>query len=59
MVHGERAGCVSSLAFHLASYLHIFAAAFGVSVLLVTVPSLLAALNIVGGCYLIWMCFQL
>lgn len=55
MAHGARAGWLSSFAFHIASYLHIFAAAFGVTVLLKTAPFLLIMLKVVGGCYLIWM----
>ncbi|MEM9043812.1 MAG: LysE family translocator [Pseudomonadota bacterium] len=55
MAHGTRAGWLSSLAFHLASYLHIFAAAFGVTVLLKAAPVFVFALKVVGGCYLIWM----
>lgn len=59
MAHGARAGWLSSLAFHFASYLHIFAAAFGVTVLLKTAPVLLIVLKIVGGFYLIWMGIRL
>ncbi|WP_300063942.1 LysE family translocator [uncultured Roseobacter sp.] len=59
MAHGARAGWLSSFAFHLASYLHIFAAAFGVTVLLAAAPVLLLVFKIVGGCYLIWMGMRL
>ncbi|MEM6636200.1 MAG: LysE family translocator [Pseudomonadota bacterium] len=59
MAHGARAGWLSSAAFHLASYLHIFAAVFGVTVLLKTAPILLIVLKVIGGCYLIWMGFRL
>lgn len=59
MAHGARAGWLSSFAFHLASYLHIFAAAFGVTVLLKTAPVLLIVLKVMGGCYLIWMGIRL
>lgn len=59
VAHGARAGWLSSVAFHLASYLHIFAAAFGVTVLLKTAPVLLVALKIIGGFYLIWMGIRL
>jgi len=59
MAHGPRAGWLSSFAFHLASYLHIFAAAFGVTILLAAAPVLLIVLKIVGGCYLIWMGIRL
>ncbi|MGD1926800.1 MAG: LysE family translocator [Paracoccaceae bacterium] len=59
MAHGTRAGLLSSVAFHLASYLHIASAAFGVTVLLNTAPSLLVLLKVVGGGYLIWMGLRL
>lgn len=59
MAHGARAGWFSSVAFHLASYLHIFAAAIGVTVLLKAAPVLLIVLKVVGGFYLIWMGIRL
>ncbi|MEL6998528.1 MAG: LysE family translocator [Pseudomonadota bacterium] len=59
MAHGTRAGLLSSVAFHLASYLHIASAAFGVTVLLNAAPSLLVLLKVVGGGYLIWMGLRL
>lgn len=59
IAHGARAGWHSSLAFHFASYLHICAAAFGVTVLLKTAPILLIVLKLFGGLYLIWMGIRL
>ncbi|MBY4893220.1 LysE family translocator [Rhodobacteraceae bacterium N5(2021)] len=59
IAHGAKAGWLSSIAFHLASYLHIFAAAFGVIVLLKTVPVVLVVLKVIGGFYLIWMGIRL
>ena len=55
MAHGTRAGWLSSFAFHIASYLHILAAAFGVTLILMAAPVLLLILKVFGGCYLIWM----
>lgn len=55
MVHGRRAGWHSSLAFHIASYVHIFFAAFGVTALLKAAPTLLVVLKLAGASYLIWM----
>ncbi|WP_275450660.1 LysE family translocator [Octadecabacter antarcticus] len=55
MVHGAKAGWLSSFAFHVASYLHILLAAFGVTVLLKTAPYLLLVLKLAGAAYLIWM----
>ena len=59
LTHGNRAEWLSSVAFYLASYLHISAAAFGVTVLLAAAPMLLSALKMIGGAYLIWMCLRL
>lgn len=55
MAHGAKAGWLSSLAFHVASYLHIFLAAFGVTVLLAAAPVLLVVIKLSGAAYLIWM----
>jgi len=59
MTHGTHTGWFSSFAFHLASYLHIVAAAFGVTVLLNATPILLIVLKIIGGDYLLWMGYRL
>ncbi|MEM7178438.1 MAG: LysE family translocator [Pseudomonadota bacterium] len=55
MAHGVRAGGLSSVAFHLASYVHIASAALGVTILLAAAPVLLLALKLAGAGYLIWM----
>lgn len=55
VAHGAKAGWLSSFAFHVASYLHIFLAAFGVTVLLKTAPYLLLLLKLAGASYLVWM----
>lgn len=55
MIHGTRAGWLSSFAFHIASYVHILLAAFGITVLLKTAPILLVVLKLSGAAYLIWM----
>ena len=55
MARGQNAGWLSAVAFHLASYVHIFSAAFGVTVLLQTLPFLFVALKVAGAAYLIWM----
>jgi len=54
-IHGSRAGWLCALAFHLASYVHILLAAFGVTLLLRTVPQVLFILKLAGALYLIWM----
>ena len=40
---------------HLASYVHIFSAAFGLSLLLKAVPTAYLILKIVGATYLLWI----
>ncbi|MEM1274117.1 MAG: LysE family translocator [Pseudomonadota bacterium] len=55
MTHGPRAGLYSSLAFYLASFVHIGFAAFGVTILLASAPHVLIALKLAGGAYLCWM----
>lgn len=55
IVLGRRAGWCSALGFHLAGFLHIAAAAFGVSALLQVVPQLFVAMKLAGAIYLIWL----
>lgn len=55
MVRGRQAGWLSAAGFHLAGYLHIFAAAFGVTLLLQAMPTFFAVLKLLGAAYLIWM----
>lgn len=52
---GRRAGWYSALGFHLASYLHILAAAFSLSLLVQTLPVLFQAIKLAGAGYLIWL----
>jgi threonine/homoserine/homoserine lactone efflux protein len=54
MARGRRAGWLSAVGFHLGAYVHIFAAAFGVTVLQ-SLSFLFSALKLAGGAYLIWM----
>ncbi|MEQ8354013.1 MAG: LysE family translocator [Kiloniellaceae bacterium] len=55
MARGRKAGWLSAAGFHLGAYLHIFAAAFGITFLLKTVPVLFVVLKLLGAGYLIWM----
>jgi len=55
MARGAKAGWLSSAGFHLAAYVHILAAAFGVTALLQALPVLFAAFKLAGAAYLIWM----
>ena len=52
---GQKAGLFSALGTHLASYIHIVAAAFGVSLFLQVVPAAYVALKIIGATYLFWL----
>lgn len=55
MARGRRAGWLSAAGFHLAGYLHICAAAFGLAVLLETIPVLYASVKLCGAAYLVWL----
>ncbi len=55
MAGGRRAGWWSILGLHVAGYLHIAAAAFGLAALLEAVPALYATLKLAGAAYLIWL----
>lgn len=55
IARGRRAGWHSAIGFHLAGYLHIFAAAFGLAILLETIPVLYAVVKFCGAAYLIWL----
>ena len=55
MARGRSAGWLSAAGFHLGAYVHIVAAAFGVTVLLQSLPFLFFALKLAGAAYLIWM----
>jgi len=55
MARGRRAGWSSAAAFHLGAYVHIVAAAFGVTALLQSLPFFFLALKLTGAAYLIWM----
>lgn len=52
---GRGAGLWSAAGTHLASYLHILAAAFGLSLVLQTVPLAFATIKIAGAAYLFWI----
>ncbi len=52
---GRKAGWFSALGTHFASYVHIMAAAFGLSLFLEAVPMAYLALKIIGAMYLFWL----
>lgn len=55
LVRGRRAGFMAALGIHLGCYLHVFAAALGLSAVLHYVPTLYVVLKLVGAAYLIWL----
>lgn len=55
LARGRRAGFMAALGIHLGCYLHVFAAALGLSAVLQYVPELYIALKIAGAGYLVWL----
>ena len=55
LVRGRRAGFMAALGIHLGCYLHVIAAALGLSAVLHYVPTLYVALKLAGAAYLIWL----
>ncbi len=53
--HGRKAGLMAMLGIHIGCYLHVFAAAFGLSAVFKHVPELYMAVKIAGSLYLIWI----
>ena len=59
VARGCSAGWLSAVGFHIAGYVHVCAAAFGLAVLLETVPLLYSAVKLAGAGYLIWLGIKL
>jgi threonine/homoserine/homoserine lactone efflux protein len=55
IAHGRRAGLMAMLGIHLGCYLHVFAAAFGLSAVFKHVPELYLAVKLAGALYLVWL----
>lgn len=55
IARGRRAGFMAAAGIHLGCYVHVLAAAFGLSALFTVVPALYFALKLVGGLYLIYL----
>lgn len=55
IAHGRRAGFMAMLGIHLGCYLHVVAAAFGLSAVFKHVPELYVAVKIAGALYLVWL----
>ena len=56
---GRRAGFFAALGIHLGCYVHVIAAACGLSAIFLATPVLYTALKIGGGVYLVWMGIQM
>ncbi|MDN2579227.1 LysE family translocator [Aquibium sp. ELW1220] len=52
---GRSAGLMASLGIHLGCYVHVVAAAAGLSMLFHAVPALYLAVKVAGAVYLIWL----
>lgn len=55
MAHGRRGGMLATLGIHLGCYVHVIAAATGLSVLFHAVPMLYMAVKLAGAAYLVWL----
>lgn len=55
IAHGRWSGLMASLGIHLGGYVHVIAAAAGLSVLFHAVPLLYLAVKFAGAVYLIWL----
>lgn len=55
IARGRRAGFMAALGIHLGCYLHVIAAALGLSAVLHYVPTLYVVLKLAGAAYLIWL----
>ncbi len=59
MARGRFAGLMASIGIHLGGYVHVFAAAAGLSILFHAVPTLYLAVKLAGAAYLVWLGFTL
>ncbi|MCK3776138.1 LysE family translocator [Ensifer sesbaniae] len=59
MARGRFAGLMASLGIHLGGYVHVVAAAAGLSILFHAVPTLYLAVKLAGAGYLVWLGFTL
>jgi threonine/homoserine/homoserine lactone efflux protein len=55
MAGGRTAGLMATLGIHLGCYVHVLAAAAGLSILFHAVPLLYTAVKIAGATYLVWL----
>ncbi len=59
LARGRRAGLMAAAGLHIGGYVHVFAAALGLSAALAYVPNVYAVLKLVGALYLIWLGIQM
>lgn len=55
MAGGRRSGFMATLGIHVGCYVHVIAAAAGLSILFHAVPTLYFAVKLAGAAYLIWL----
>jgi threonine/homoserine/homoserine lactone efflux protein len=55
LARGRRGGLLASLGIHLGGFVHVIAAAAGLSAVLELVPDVYAAVRLAGAAYLIWL----
>ena len=55
VARGRLSGLMAALGIHLGGYLHVFAAAAGLSVLFHAIPVLYMVVKLAGAAYLIWL----
>jgi len=55
LVHGRHAGWMAAIGIHLGGYVHVFAAAAGLSTIFSAVPPLYTVVKLVGSAYLVWL----
>jgi threonine/homoserine/homoserine lactone efflux protein len=55
LARGRTAGLMASLGIHLGCYVHVIAAAAGLSIIFHAVPALYMAVKLAGAAYLVWL----
>ncbi len=55
MAFGRQGGFKAALGLHMGGYVHVFAAALGLAVILELVPTLFVVIKLFGAAYLVWL----
>ncbi|MDA7946979.1 MAG: LysE family translocator [Hyphomicrobiaceae bacterium] len=55
MARGRKAGLLAAVGLHVGGYVHVAAAAFGLSALLALVPGAYLVVKLAGALYLVWL----